>query len=163
MKAKFKTLHDVEASVGFTSTMMIQEFVGSTTIVPQVAFQDYFKLFSDPSLADLERYFQGGRVAAYEHTAMIRLHYSVCDALDQCIAQLQTPKRSNSIVNKRTGCKGDPIANLRALQVDKLNTVNSSDGGSCTKKTAACSDSAVHSFETESFDEDEQATDWIDL
>ena len=41
MKAKFQFLNDIEAAVGFTSTMMIQHFVGSTTIVPQVSLIDY--------------------------------------------------------------------------------------------------------------------------
>jgi hypothetical protein len=44
MKAKLRFLDDVEAAVGFTSTLLTQEFVGSTTIVPQVSFQDYFKV-----------------------------------------------------------------------------------------------------------------------
>jgi len=44
MKAKFHFLHDIEAAIGFTSTMMTQQFVGSTTIVPQVSFIDYFKV-----------------------------------------------------------------------------------------------------------------------
>jgi predicted acylesterase/phospholipase RssA len=44
MKAKCRFLNDIEAAVGFTSTMMIQEFVGSTTIVPQVQFADYFRV-----------------------------------------------------------------------------------------------------------------------
>jgi predicted acylesterase/phospholipase RssA len=42
MKSKFIFLRDVEAAIGFTSTMMTQEFHGSTTIVPQVRFQDFF-------------------------------------------------------------------------------------------------------------------------
>ncbi|KAL7578994.1 hypothetical protein ACA910_019040 [Epithemia clementina (nom. ined.)] len=89
MKAKCVFLHDLEAAVGFTSTMMTQEFVGSTTIVPQVAFQDYFKLFTDPNPRDLARYFQCGEVAAYEHTELIKLHYSIANALDDCIAKLE--------------------------------------------------------------------------
>jgi predicted acylesterase/phospholipase RssA len=44
MKAKFRFLRDLEASPGFTSTMLTQEFEGSTTIVPQVQFIDYFKV-----------------------------------------------------------------------------------------------------------------------
>ena len=44
MKAKFVFLNDLEAAVGFTSTLMTQEFVGTTTIVPQVRFRDYFKV-----------------------------------------------------------------------------------------------------------------------
>jgi len=44
MKAKFVFLNDVEAAVGFTSTLMTQEFVGSTTIVPQVQLWDYTRV-----------------------------------------------------------------------------------------------------------------------
>ena len=88
MKAKFKFLHDLEVAVGFTSSMMVQSFEGSTTIVPQVSFVDYFRLFSDPKLEHLYKYFQAGSVAAYEHTAMIKLHYSLVDVLDECIAKL---------------------------------------------------------------------------
>ena len=44
MKAKFRFLHDLEAAVGFTSSMMAQEFIGSTTIVPQVRLTDFFKV-----------------------------------------------------------------------------------------------------------------------
>eukprot|EP00522_Entomoneis_paludosa_P009416 CAMPEP_0172441960 /NCGR_PEP_ID=MMETSP1065-20121228/2456_1 /TAXON_ID=265537 /ORGANISM="Amphiprora paludosa, Strain CCMP125" /LENGTH=904 /DNA_ID=CAMNT_0013191599 /DNA_START=27 /DNA_END=2741 /DNA_ORIENTATION=+ len=102
MKAKFRFLNEVEAAVGFTSTMMTQEFVGSTTIVPQVAFEDYFKLFSDPSVRDLKRCFQGGEVAAYEHTALIKLHYSVADALDDCISKLERQNKGQSTYTRRS-------------------------------------------------------------
>jgi hypothetical protein len=46
MKSKMKFLRDMEAGDGFTSTMMTQEFEGSTTMVPQVRLSDFFKLFS---------------------------------------------------------------------------------------------------------------------
>jgi hypothetical protein len=39
-------------------------------------------------LDDLYRYFQAGSVAAYEHTVMIKLHYSLVDILDDCIQRL---------------------------------------------------------------------------
>lgn len=42
MKAKFVFLNDLEASVGFTAQLFTQGFVGSTTIVPQASFWDYF-------------------------------------------------------------------------------------------------------------------------
>jgi len=89
MKAKFQFLHDIEAAVGFTSTMMTQQFVGSTTIVPRVSFIDYFKLFSDPSVDDIIRYQSVGAIAAYEHCAMIQLHYRVADALEECLKKLE--------------------------------------------------------------------------
>lgn len=44
MRAKFHFLNDLEAAIGFTSTMMTQTYGGSTTIVPRISFQDYFKV-----------------------------------------------------------------------------------------------------------------------
>jgi predicted acylesterase/phospholipase RssA len=49
MKAKLIFLNDLEAAVGFTSTMFAQEFVGSTTIVPEVLLRDYFTVRSNLS------------------------------------------------------------------------------------------------------------------
>lgn len=46
------------------------------------------QLFSNPTLKDLYRYEQAGCVAAYEHCAMVRLHYQVADALDDCLARM---------------------------------------------------------------------------
>jgi len=89
MKAKFHFLNDIEAAVGFTSTMMTQQYVGSTTIVPQVSIIDYVKLFSDPTLDDLLRYQSVGAIATYQHCAMIRLHYCVADALEECLKSLE--------------------------------------------------------------------------
>mmetsp|Transcript_14355 Transcript_14355/g.31342 ORF Transcript_14355/g.31342 Transcript_14355/m.31342 type:complete len:903 (-) Transcript_14355:248-2956(-) len=122
MKAKFVFLNEVEAAVGFTSTMMTQDFVGSTTIVPQVDFQDYFKLFSDPSVRDLERCFQGGEIAAYEHTALIKLHYSIADALDDCISKLERTDQSQSTYNRRSSFETNilppELSNSRGLGRD---------------------------------------------
>ena len=50
------------------------------------------QLFSDPKLSHLYRYFQAGAVAAYEHVSMIKLHYSMADALDECIVKLSGGK-----------------------------------------------------------------------
>lgn len=44
IRAKFRFLDEVEAAVGFTSTLTTQTYGGSTTIVPQVSIQDYFKV-----------------------------------------------------------------------------------------------------------------------
>jgi hypothetical protein len=90
MKSKNVFLNDLEAAIGFTSTLLTQDFVGSTTIVPQVSFVDYFKLLTDPPKADLYRYFQAGAVASYEHTSMIQLHFKIADALEECVAKLDT-------------------------------------------------------------------------
>ena len=89
MRAKFHFLNDIEAAVGFTSTLMTQQFHGTTTIVPQVKFSDYFKLFADASCDDMKNYFQGGSVAAYHHIVMIKLHYRIAYTLDECLASLE--------------------------------------------------------------------------
>jgi hypothetical protein len=43
---------------------------------------------SDPTITDIHRYERAGSVAAYEHCAMIRLHYHIADALDDCLRRL---------------------------------------------------------------------------
>ena len=52
----------------------------------------------------MQRYFQCGEVAAYEHTAMIKLHYSIADALDECIVKLEsdTPVRHKELRSTNT-------------------------------------------------------------
>jgi len=70
--------------------MMTQSFVGTTTIVPQVELRDFFVLFSDPTISRLYHYLRVGSVAAYQHAAMIRCHYRIADALEECIEKLET-------------------------------------------------------------------------
>lgn len=89
MKAKHVFLRDLDAAVSFTGTMLTQSFEGSTTIVPRVRFRDFFTLFSDPSVESLYHYVKVGSIAAYQHAAMIRLHYKLADALDECIDKLE--------------------------------------------------------------------------
>lgn len=50
VRAKFRFLDEVEAALGFTSTMTTQTYGGTTTIVPQVSFLDYFKVSDWQSL-----------------------------------------------------------------------------------------------------------------
>lgn len=99
MKSKFVFLRDLDAAVGFTGTLMTQSYEGTTTIVPQVKFMDYFVLFSNPSLAFLRRCFQGGAVAAYQKIAMMKAHYSIAHALDECLAILE--EGDNAASNRR--------------------------------------------------------------
>ena len=88
MRAKLVLLSDLDAAVSFTGNMWTQSFVGTTTIVPQVELRDYFTLFSDPTVSRLYHYLQVGSVAAYQHAAMIRCHYRIADALEECIEKL---------------------------------------------------------------------------
>ncbi len=90
MRAKMHFLNDLEAALGFTSTMFTQSsYGGTTTIVPRVSVSDYFQLFCNPSLPFLKKCFQVGRVAAFKHCAMMKLHYSVSNTLDECLAILE--------------------------------------------------------------------------
>ena len=41
---------------------------------------------------ELYNYFQGGSIAVYEHVAMIKLHYSIADELEECIKRLEFGK-----------------------------------------------------------------------
>uniref|UniRef100_A0A7S2P954 PNPLA domain-containing protein n=2 Tax=Leptocylindrus danicus TaxID=163516 RepID=A0A7S2P954_9STRA len=108
MKSKFVFLRDLEAAVGFTGTLMTQSYEGTITIVPQVKLRDYFILFANPSLHYLKRCFQGGSVAAYQKVAMMKSHYSIAHALDECLATLEDidgtsgkNRRRRSLVKKR--------------------------------------------------------------
>ena len=118
MRAKFSFLRDVEAAKGFHANLFSQStYSGSTTIVPQVALIDYFKLFVNQKISDLERYFQGGTVAAYQHIAMIRLHYRIANALDECLAVLEQsdgtasskPRRRSVMLEKKNAPKRSSV------------------------------------------------------
>jgi hypothetical protein len=123
MKAKMCFLNDVEAAVGFTSTMMTQDFVGSTTIVPRMSFGDFFKLFKDPSLDEVKRYFQEGSVAAYGHMPMISLHYLIADALDECIAKLESGMRISEVkrLSRNGSVEGTSLVAelLRTIKIER--------------------------------------------
>jgi hypothetical protein len=58
MRAKFQFLNEIEAAVSFTGTLMTQNNWGSatsddttTTMVPEVDVDFFFKIIQDPSLA----------------------------------------------------------------------------------------------------------------
>lgn len=102
MRAKFNLLNDLEVAVGFTSTMMAQQtYSGTTTIVPQVCLLDYFKLFADQNVDDMKRYFQGGKTAAYQHASMLKLHYRIAHALDECLASLEVDEAPGDMSRRR--------------------------------------------------------------
>merc|ERR1712194_69843 len=75
---------------------MTQIYSGTTTIVPQVCLRDYLLLFAQQSVDDMRRYFQGGSVAAYQHVAMLKLHYKIAHALDECLASLELEDSSSN-------------------------------------------------------------------
>jgi hypothetical protein len=145
MKAKMRFLRDVEAGVSFTSSMMVQEFEGSTTIVPQVGFLDYFRLFSDPKLEEIYHYYQNGSVAAYEHLALIKLHYKLADLMDECIGALEN-NRPKSTAARRTKMN-IPIDEMRVK------------GGNVVETTFADSDDSVAKASPSTSVADDQAED----
>lgn len=163
MKAKFVFLHDVEAAVGFTSTMMIQEFVGTTTIVPQVSFSDYLKLFRDPTLNELYNYFQGGSVAAYEHVAMIKLHYSIADELDDCVQKLGTGNKG-LVMRRRSFVAIPGIRKPAKAEAEKAREWNSPPN--ILNLVMGVSSEASEQAGTDTLDgskDDEHSRDWVDL
>jgi len=133
--------------------------------VPHASFLDYFRLFSDPKDDDLERYFQGGRIAAYEHTAMIKLHYSIADALDECVARLEKGTRGHTSIRRRStlssmerqlpfmidGGTSHPINTKGSLAVNTLSQIQADDGAYSSSATAP--DSL----------EDEYNEAWVDM
>lgn len=101
MRAKFHFLNDIEVALGFTSTMMTQQFHGTTTIVPQTSFLDYFKLFQDASQKEMEKFFRVGRTAAYQHINMIKLHYRISHTLENCLAMIEDHEQRYSLDDDR--------------------------------------------------------------
>ena len=111
MKSKMNLPNDLEVAVGFTSTMMVQHTYSRTHIIvlttqtrPAVIYLQTCehchrlnnnaacrapRLFSDQTVSDTKRYFQGGSVAAYQHVAMLKLHYKIAHPLDECLPTLE--------------------------------------------------------------------------
>jgi predicted acylesterase/phospholipase RssA len=156
MKAKMRFLRDVEAGVSFTSSMMVQEFEGSTTIVPQVRFVDYFRLFSDPKLEEIYHYYQNGSVAAYEHLAVIKLHYKLADLMDECIDALEKERTKRKPVRRTK--MNIPIDEMRVnglVSVAKTTSADSDDSARNSPSTVT-SDENIQSSD----DEDEYERSW---
>ena len=49
----------------------------------------------------MRRYFQGGSVAAYQHVAMLKHHYKIAHALDECLASLEFDDAPNDPPRRR--------------------------------------------------------------
>lgn len=63
----------------------------------------------------MKRYFQGGRIAAYEKTAMIKLHYQIADALDECLGMLDHGVEPHAPVKPRTSLLREKIKTLKEM------------------------------------------------
>lgn len=69
--------------------------------MPQACLKDFTLLFAEQSIDDMKRYFQGGNAAAYQHVAMLKLHYKIAHALDECLASLEFDESPNSPPRRR--------------------------------------------------------------
>ena len=95
MKSKFQFLEKIECTISWTGSMMTQNNWGVdsssniATCIPRVVFIDFFKIITDPSRSDLQRYFQGGEIAAYEKFALMKIQTSISDCLNECLHALE--------------------------------------------------------------------------
>jgi hypothetical protein len=123
MRAKFRFLHDLEAAVGFTSSLFTQStYGGQTTIIPELTLPFYLKIFTNPSLNDMKEYFRVGLTCTYPHIQMIKLHYEIARALDECLVLLESEN------DGKVGTDGENKVNrsekLRAFYKQKNAVVN---------------------------------------
>jgi len=155
MTAKFRFLDDLEAANKIISSMFTQvTYSGTTTIVPDTVLRDYFVLFTDPTLHDMRRFFKGGNVAAYQHCAMIKEHYKVARALEECLASLEA--------DEYEGLPFKPIRRrmsqfrTQADERTKFGGITSSGKVDCiddnTTMTDSCSDGYDDECENSGFD-----------
>ena len=106
----------------------------------------------------MKRYFQGGSVAAYQHVAMLKLHYKITHALEDCLASLEfdespePPRRRRSQLFKQRSLKTisrSPPSG--GVHFDKL--VSSNDqlqqGGSDSTSSASSSSSDGYTSDDE--------------
>lgn len=118
------------------------------------------QLFADPKLDHLYRYFQAGSVAAYEHIAMIKSHYSMADALDECLAKLSSGKIA---LRERASVNFKP---LRA-QDEAPPPISVEDVPNVTPRVAKIdgAGNAVSSYEslTTDDDDDDDESNWLSL
>jgi hypothetical protein len=70
----------------------------AVTLVTFFLLASHKSRFADPKTDDLPRYFQVGGVAAYEYIEMIKLYYSIANAIDDCIAKLEGGKRLSPVL-----------------------------------------------------------------
>ncbi len=75
----------------------------------------------------MKRYFQGGAAAAYQHVAMLKLHYAVANTIDECLASLEIdekapvpPRRRHSqlMMKQKSEVLKPPRGNLRFAKLE---------------------------------------------
>mmetsp|Transcript_19172 Transcript_19172/g.72422 ORF Transcript_19172/g.72422 Transcript_19172/m.72422 type:complete len:769 (-) Transcript_19172:265-2571(-) len=115
MLAKLHFLQIIEAAPGFTGTVMTQDFDGSVTIVPRVSFFDFFKLVSDPSPRDVDRYLQRGQVAAWRKVAFLKHHYRLGRQIEDCLYELEdaVASETGNTPRRRASLRATPSSSRR--------------------------------------------------
>lgn len=103
----------------------------------------------------MKRYFQGGSVAAYQHVAMMKLHYKIARALDEGLAALEfdeapneRPRRRRSQLYKEKSLKRMPVVG-GGLHFTKLDTKDAIQPISTTSSATTVSDGLVSDDEHE--------------
>lgn len=105
----------------------------------------------------MERYFQGGQVAAYQHVAMLKLHYKIAHALDECLASLEfdespnQPRRRRSLLFKQKSAKAmaSPGGGVRFSQFDSREDLKASDSEHTTSLASTASEGYMSDDEHE--------------
>ena len=117
------------------------------------------QLFADPMLHHLYRYFQAGSVAAYEHVSMIKLHYKMADALDECIVKLSSGRAA---LHERPTVHFRPLKAREAIPPP----ISVEDVSNIVPRVSHNieSSSGMHSYESLTTDDDfDDESNWTDL
>jgi len=100
-------------------------------------------------------------VAAYEHVAMIKLHYKMADALDECIVQLSGGKvalHERSTVRFKPLRASDNSSDPPPLAMEDVSNVIPRV---CRNVESGSGGRSFESLSTEDYDDDE--SNWTDL
>mmetsp|Transcript_367 Transcript_367/g.473 ORF Transcript_367/g.473 Transcript_367/m.473 type:complete len:127 (-) Transcript_367:63-443(-) len=115
-------LRDAGAVSGWMSTLFTQsssESDGSTTICPHISpFFDYSKAIENPTIEDMHRYFQVGKIAAYRSLAFIKLRQKRKRALEDCLEKLNKKhSQDKPIVTKEMSSRRHPGRASLAMKI----------------------------------------------
>jgi hypothetical protein len=106
----------------------------------------------------MKRYFQGGSVAAYQHIAMLKLHYKIADTLDECLARLEYDEAPNEPPRRRLSqlYKQKSLLNMatlpstgESLLFRKLDETKTNDMNGTTHSNSIASDGYISDDEHE--------------
>ena len=107
----------------------------------------------------MKRYFQGGSVAAYQHVAMLKLHYKITHALEDCLASLEfdespePPRRRRSQLFKQRSLKtisrSPPSGGVHFDKLVSSNDQLQQEGSDSTSSASSMSDGYMSDDEHE--------------